>query len=74
MVDRFDRGTGTTSMARTTGFTCTAGVRLVAQGLWKRKGVSPPEFIGREPRCYDFIMDELAKRGVMFQETITPLG
>jgi saccharopine dehydrogenase-like NADP-dependent oxidoreductase len=74
MVDRFDRSTGTTSMARTTGFTCTAGVRLVAQGLWERKGVSPPEFIGREPRCYDFIMADLAKRGVVFQETTTPLG
>ena len=74
MVDRFDRTTGTTSMARTTGFTCTAAVRLVAGGLWERKGVSPPEFIGREPRCFDFIMADLAKRRVAFRETITPLG
>jgi saccharopine dehydrogenase-like NADP-dependent oxidoreductase len=74
MVDRFDRTTGITSMARTTGFTCTAAVRLVAGGLWERKGVSPPEFIGREPRCFDFIMADLAKRRVAFRETITPLG
>ena len=74
MVDRFDRTTGTTSMARTTGFTCTAAVRLVAGGLWERRGVSPPEFIGREARCFDFIMADLAKRRVAFRETITPLG
>lgn len=73
MVDRFDRSTGTTSMARTTGYTCTAGVRLVAQGLWDRKGVSPPEYIGRDSGCYEFVMADLAKRGVVFQEAITPL-
>ncbi|HVN74959.1 MAG TPA: saccharopine dehydrogenase C-terminal domain-containing protein [Thermoanaerobaculaceae bacterium] len=74
MVDRFDRTTGTTSMARTTGFTCTAGVRLVASGLWGRKGVSPPEFLGRDRRCYDFVVADLAKRGVVFRETTAPLA
>ena len=73
MVDRFDRSTGTTSMARTTGYTCTAGVRLVAAGLWERKGVSPPEYIGRDPRCYEFVMADLAKRGVVFRESTEPL-
>ncbi len=74
MVDRFDRASGTTSMARTTGYTCTAGVRLVAGRLWERAGVSPPEYVGRDARCYDFVMADLAKRGVAFAETTATLG
>jgi lysine 6-dehydrogenase len=73
LLDRFDRATGTTSMARTTGYTCTAAVRLVAAGLYDRKGISPPEFVGRDERAYDFILRELAARGVVFQETVTAI-
>ncbi len=74
MVDRFDRATGTTSMARTTGYTCTAGVRTLASRLWERAGVSPPEYVGRDRRCYEFIMADLAKRNVAFAETTAPLA
>lgn len=73
LLDRFDRETGTTSMARTTGYTCTAAVRLVAAGLYDRKGISPPEFIGRDARAYEFILRELAARGVVFKETVSAL-
>ena len=74
MLDRYDRVTKTSSMARTTGYTCAAGVRLVARGLWGRKGVSPPEFLGRERACYEFMMADLAVRGVAFRETVEPLA
>jgi saccharopine dehydrogenase-like NADP-dependent oxidoreductase len=70
LLDRYDASTGTTSMARTTGYTCTAGVRLVASGAFKRPGVSPPEFLGREPGCFLTVMKELAQRGVVFRETV----
>lgn len=73
LLDRFDRETGTTSMARTTGYTCTAAVRMVAAGLYDRRGISPPEFVGRDKNAYDFMMRELAARGVVFRETVTPL-
>ena len=73
LLDRFDRATHTTSMARTTGYTCTAAVRLVAAGLYDRKGISPPEFVGRDASAYAFILSELAARGINFQETVTPL-
>lgn len=69
LLDRYDAATGTTSMARTTGYTCTAVVRAVAQGRFTRKGISPPEFLGREG-CWDFIREELAKRQVLFTEQI----
>lgn len=71
LLDRFDRPTGTTSMARTTGYTCTAAVRLVAAGLYDRKGISPPELVGRDAGAYSFMMRELAARGVVFRETVT---
>jgi saccharopine dehydrogenase-like NADP-dependent oxidoreductase len=68
LLDRYDRTTGTTSMARTTGYTCTAMARLVASGRYRRPGISPPEFVGREPGCWPFIRAELAKRGVVFMQ------
>lgn len=68
LLDRYDVETGTTAMARTTGFTCTACVRLLARGLWERPGVSPLEVVGRDPECHDFIVSELADRGVMLEE------
>lgn len=70
MLDRFDRATGVSSMARTTGYTCTAVARLVASGGYTRKGISPPEFVGREAGAKDFVLAELAKRGIHFSETI----
>ncbi len=33
LLDRFDTGTKTSSMARTTGYTCTAAVNLIAKKI-----------------------------------------
>ena len=69
MLDRFDHEQGITSMARTTGYTCTAAVRALAAGLYNEPGLVPPEVLGRTPGVYDFIFARLAERGVEF--TIT---
>jgi saccharopine dehydrogenase-like NADP-dependent oxidoreductase len=66
LLDRYDRASGTSSMARTTGYTCTAVARLVASGRYRRPGIAPPEFLGREPGCWPFVRAELARRGVLF--------
>ena len=71
LLDRYDPATRTSSMARTTGYTCTAMVRLVARGLYDRPGISPPELVGRAPGCFAFVMNQLAARGVVFRETVT---
>ena len=71
MLDRYDPATSVTSMARTTGYTCTAVARLVASGGYTRKGISPPEYVGREPGAKDFVLGELFKRGIRFTETVT---
>ena len=69
LLDRYDRATGTTSMARTTGYTCTAAVRLLASGGYSRKGISPPEYLGQESGAWTFIRADLAKHNVLFTET-----
>lgn len=66
LFDRTDTATGTLSMARTTGYTCTAVANLVASGRYSRKGISPPEFVGEDGDCFQYIMDYLAARGVRY--------
>jgi len=68
LLDRYDQATRTTSMARTTGYTCTAAVRLLASGGFTRKGISPPEVVGQQPGAWAFIRAEMAKRNVIFTE------
>jgi saccharopine dehydrogenase-like NADP-dependent oxidoreductase len=69
LIDRFDRTTGTTSMARTTGYTCAAVARLVAKGAFRQPGICPPEFVGRAPGCAAAVLDDLAARDVRFTVT-----
>ncbi len=67
LLDRYDRDTGTTSMARTTGYTCTAGARAVAAGLVHEAGVWAPEHLGATPGGYELVMRHLAERGIVFE-------
>ena len=64
LLDRYDAITKTSSMARTTGYTCTAAVNLIAKGLFNEKGVFPPELVGKGKKCFDFVMDYLKQRNV----------
>ena len=64
LIDYYNTDTETSSMARTTGYTCTAMVRLVASGLWTKPGLAPPETIGRDEECFDAVLKHLSERGV----------
>ncbi len=66
LCDRYDRENGILSMARTTGYTCTAAVHLLARGMYSRKGICPPEYLGEKEENFRFIMDHLAQRGVNY--------
>ncbi len=70
LLDKFDPASETHSMARTTGYTATVAVRMLAEGLYSQKGVSPPEFVGRDQKCVDFILKGLKERGIIYKETI----
>jgi lysine 6-dehydrogenase len=73
LFDQFDKKTNTHSMARTTGYTATMGIRMLAEGLYKQAGVSPPEFVGRDKNCVDFLLKGLAERGIIYKETIVEI-
>lgn len=70
LVDRYDEESETTSMARTTGYTCAIVARQVVTGLFDEVGICPPEFVGRTPGCYEHLVAELAARGIVLNETI----
>jgi saccharopine dehydrogenase-like NADP-dependent oxidoreductase len=73
LLDRHDSSTQTHSMARTTGYTATLALRMLAQGLFDRKGISPPEFIGSRPECVEYMRRGLESRGVVYRESIDTL-
>jgi lysine 6-dehydrogenase len=64
LLDRYDTATKTSSMARTTGYTCTAAVNLITKGMFNEKGVFPPELVGKDKNCFEFVMKYLAERKV----------
>ena len=68
LFDVYNDKTDTTSMARTTGYTCTAVVNLLSEGLYSRKGISPPEFIGISEENFMFVLNYLADRGVIYEK------
>jgi lysine 6-dehydrogenase len=65
--DEYDPATATSSMARTTGYACTAAAEWVLQGRLQEPGVFPPELIGRDPECFAFIMKYQAQRGIYYR-------
>ena len=68
LLDYYDVPTATSSMARTTGYTCSAAAELILQGLFTEKGVYPPELVGRRADCFDFVLQYLQQRGVHWQK------
>jgi saccharopine dehydrogenase-like NADP-dependent oxidoreductase len=62
LLDRYQDNT--ISMARTTGFTCTAVANLVLNGSYNRVGISPPEYLGAH---FKFVSDYLSARGVEYK-------
>ena len=64
LLDYYNPDTETMSMARTTGYTCTAMAGLVARGLWTEPGLAPPEVVGRNAECFDAVLGHLEDRGV----------
>jgi saccharopine dehydrogenase-like NADP-dependent oxidoreductase len=64
LLDYYNPDTETSSMARTTGYTCTGMVRLLARGLWDEPGVAPPEIVGRNQTCFDSVLKHLEERDV----------
>jgi len=67
LLDHTEKSSGTLSMARTTGYTCTAAAHLVSDGKFNRKGICPPEYLGEKGEDFDFIVNYLKDRNVNYQ-------
>ncbi len=74
LFDTYDPTTGVHSMARTTGYTATGAVRMLAKGLFKGPGVFAPELVGFHKPCVEFLLEELKSRGVVYRESIQSLA
>ena len=64
LYDEMDIFSNSSSMARTTGFTATATINMLLNNLWSKKGVFPPEIIGSNDSCINFLLEYLSSRNV----------
>jgi saccharopine dehydrogenase-like NADP-dependent oxidoreductase len=64
MVDVVEDPKGFTSMARTTGYTCTAVARALLSDAWKEPGVVFPEQLGKSEPLLDRVLNDLDQRGL----------
>jgi len=65
VFDSYDQAEHNSSMARTTGFTCCAAARFLLEGNFEKKGICPPEFLGENENCYNYILSYLSKKGIV---------
>jgi lysine 6-dehydrogenase len=70
LIDHYDAENGILSMARTTGYTATAAVRMLEAGLYQHVGVSAPEYLGKHPECVAFLLNQLEERGIQYKASV----
>ncbi|MDH5441412.1 MAG: saccharopine dehydrogenase family protein [Candidatus Bathyarchaeota archaeon] len=70
ILDRYDSAGKVTAMARTTAYTASIVVQLLASNEIAEKGVIPPERLGMDERLFNKIITELSKRGIRVSERV----
>ena len=70
ILDRYDSAGKVTAMARTTAYTASIVVQLLANNEIREKGVIPPERLGMDERLFNKIITELSKRGIRVSERV----
>jgi saccharopine dehydrogenase-like NADP-dependent oxidoreductase len=68
LYDEYNAATKTSSMARTTGYTCNAALHLLFDKLFTGKGVFPPELIGKSDECFKSVFQYLEERNVIYKK------
>lgn len=69
LYDEYDPETQVSSMARTTGYTATAAVNLLNDGLFDKKGVFPPELISDSKAIFDHFINYLKDRNIHYRRS-----
>ena len=68
LYDEYDAATGQSSMARTTGYACTAAAQIVLEGLFTEKGVFPGELVGKHQKCFESMLAYMEQRGIHYRK------
>lgn len=71
LYDEYEPESQTSSMARTTGYTATAAANMFLEGLFTKKGIFPPELIGSDETCFQYIMNYLKERNIYYKVSET---
>lgn len=71
LYDEYDPINDDTSMARTTGFACTAAVNLLLENKFKEYGVIAPETLGANEGSFEYFMNYLEQRNINYKVTTT---
>lgn len=66
LYDEYDPIEKISSMARTTGFTATATADMILNNVFNEKGMFPPELVGKNPTCYNYILKYLKERNINY--------
>ena len=74
LFDEYSQESKISSMARTTGYTATAAVNLFLDGVFKEKGVFPPELIGRHEECFNYFMSYLKERNINYEKEVVSIA
>ncbi len=69
LLDKYDTNNRISSMARTTGYTCTAVARFVLEEKYLRKGICPPEFLGTDVNCYNNVLNYLSGKNITIKHS-----
>ncbi|MFK5854676.1 MAG: saccharopine dehydrogenase C-terminal domain-containing protein [Bacteroidota bacterium] len=73
LYDELDPLTGVHSMARTTGYTASMAVRLLAENKFTKAGISVGEMMSNDENIVNFMLDGLKQRGVIYESKIENL-
>ncbi len=66
LFDEYDPIEKLSSMARTTGFTATAASDMILNNVFNEKGMFPPELVGKNPECFEYILKYLKERNINY--------
>jgi len=67
--DEYCENTNTSSMARTTAYTVTAAANLFLDGLFSKKGIFPPELLGKHESCFNYFIKYLEERNIHYKKS-----
>ena len=70
LLDRYDEATGLSAMSRTTALTTAVVAQWAARGRIRETGVLPLELLARDAAFYDFVVEEMGRRGVRVETTV----